>query len=114
MDVALIGTGLIGGSLGLALRSRGHRVVAYDLDAARLDRALALGIADSGAADLAAAVAGCDIVVVATPVGRVADAVVAALDAGAPVVTDVGSVKATVVESARRHGVRFVGGHPMA
>lgn len=117
MDVALIGTGLIGGSLGIALRARGHRVVAHDVDPARLARALDLGVADEGAPDLVAAVAGCDIAVVATPVGRVADAVVAALAAGAPVVTDVGSVKAPIVRAvaaASDRSAQFVGGHPMA
>ena len=56
---------------------------------------------------------------VAVPVGAIADAVVAALDAGAPLVTDVGSVKAPVgrrgrASVARRGAARFVGGHPMA
>ena len=64
------------------------------------------------------AVVGADLVVVAVPVGAIAGAVVAALDAGAAVVTDVGSVKAPVVaevEAARPDAsARFVGGHPMA
>jgi len=116
VHVALIGTGLIGGSLGLALRSRGHHVVAFDLDPARLARAMEIGVADIGAADPVAAVLGCDLAVVATPVGRVGTAVLAALDAGAPVVTDVGSVKAPIVDAVSGHGraERFVGGHPMA
>ena len=71
MDVALVGTGLIGGSLGLALRARGHRVVAFDLDPVRLDLARDLGVADAIATDLASAVATCDVAVVATPeIGR--------------------------------------------
>ena len=61
---------------------------------------------------------GADLVVIAVPVGAVADAVIEALDAGAAVVTDVGSVKAPVVaavEAARPEAsARFVGGHPMA
>ena len=117
MDVALVGTGLIGGSLGLALRARGHRVVAFDLDPVRLDRARDLGVADAIATDLASAVATCDVAVVATPVGQVAEAVLAALDAGAPVVTDVGSVKAPIVArvgAASDRAPQFVGGHPMA
>jgi prephenate dehydrogenase len=70
------------------------------------------------ASGVAEAVAGAAITVVAVPVGAVAEVAIAALDAGAPVVTDVGSVKAPLVETvtAERPGAaaRFVGGHPMA
>ncbi|HEX5614951.1 MAG TPA: prephenate dehydrogenase/arogenate dehydrogenase family protein [Acidimicrobiia bacterium] len=116
--VAVVGTGLIGGSIGLGLRQRGIEVRGHDRDPDRLARALALGAIDRADASLADAVAGADLVVVATPVGGVVDAVVAALDAGAPLVTDVGSVKGPLVaavEAARPDAVhRFVGGHPMA
>ncbi|MFM7617754.1 MAG: prephenate dehydrogenase/arogenate dehydrogenase family protein [Actinomycetes bacterium] len=116
MHVALIGTGLIGGSLGLALRSRGHRVVAFDVDPTRAARALGMGAADEVVDDPVRAVAGCDLAVVATPVGRIGPTVVATLEAGAPVVTDVGSVKGPVVREVATHGraAHFVGGHPMA
>jgi prephenate dehydrogenase len=117
-SVALVGTGLIGGSLGLALRRAGVHVVGHDRDAARGDAALEAGAVDELAPDLAAAVAAADLTVVAVPVGRVADVVIDALDAGAAFVTDVGSVKAPVVaavEAARPEAsVRYVGGHPMA
>jgi prephenate dehydrogenase len=116
--VAVLGTGLVGGSVGLAARARGLHVTGYDRDPDRGARALAVGAIDARADDLAAAVAGSDLVVVAVPVGLVAEVAVAAFDAGAPVVTDVGSVKAVVVEAveAARPAVadRFVGGHPMA
>ncbi len=116
--VTVLGTGLVGGSVGLAARARGHHVTGFDLDPARAARAQALGAVDAVAADLAGAVAGSDLVVVAVPVGRAAEVATAAFDAGAPVVTDVGSVKAGVVEAveATRPGAadRFVGGHPMA
>jgi prephenate dehydrogenase len=116
VHVALIGTGLIGGSLGLALRARGHHVVAFDLDPDRLARAAAIGAIDAVADDPDVAVAGCDLAVIATPVGRVGATALAALDAGAPVVTDVGSVKAPVVAEVGLHdrADHFVGGHPMA
>ena len=62
--------------------------------------------------------AGADVVIVAVPVGRVAELVVDALDAGAPAVTDVGSVKVAVLDAVRAArpdlAPRFVGGHPMA
>jgi prephenate dehydrogenase len=118
MRIAVLGTGLIGGSVGLAARAHGHQVAGFDPDADRLARAEALGALDVAAPDLAAAVDGVDLVVVATPVGRAAEVALAALDAGAPVVTDVASVKAAVVEAVETadpaRARRFVGGHPMA
>jgi prephenate dehydrogenase len=117
-SVALVGTGLIGGSIGLALRRAGVRVCGFDRDAERGAAALDAGALDAVAPDLAAAVSGSDLSVVAVPVGFVADVVVEALDAGARLVTDVGSVKAPVVaavEAARPDAApRYVGGHPMA
>jgi prephenate dehydrogenase len=117
-SVALVGTGLIGGSIGLALRRAGVTVRAFDHDPEHAAAALAAGAADELAPDLASAVAGADLTVVAVPVGFVADVVVEALDAGAGLVTDVGSVKAPLVaavEAARPDGsARYVGGHPMA
>src|SRR6185369_13479632 len=116
--IALVGTGLVGGSVGLALRRAGVIVHAYDRDAGRLEQARELGAIDVGTATLEDAVRDADVVLVAVPVGHIADAVVAALDAGAPAVTDVGSVKAPIVaavEAARPElSARFVGGHPMA
>jgi prephenate dehydrogenase len=117
-SVALVGTGLIGGSIGLALRRSGVPVVGFDDDAARGDAALEAGAVDELAPDLESAVAGVDLTVVAVPVGKVAEVVVGALDAGVGLVTDVGSVKAPVVaavEAARPDAAaRYVGGHPMA
>ncbi len=116
--VAIVGTGLIGGSVGCALRRAGVTVAGFDRDVARLEQARAVGAVDEIGASLSDAVQGADIVLVAVPVGHVADAVAAAFDAGAPVVTDVGSVKVPVVhavEQARpNRASSFVGGHPMA
>jgi prephenate dehydrogenase len=117
-QVALIGTGLIGGSVGLALRREGLVVRGLDRDPTRADDAKRLGVLDEVARSVAEVVAGADLVVVAVPVGRIADVVVEALDAGATLVTDVGSAKGGVVaavEAARPAlAPRFVGGHPMA
>jgi prephenate dehydrogenase len=117
-SVALVGTGLIGGSIGLALRRAGVAVCGFDDDAERAAAALAAGAVDQLAPDLATAVAPADLTVVAVPVGNISDIVIAALDAGARLVTDVGSVKAPVVaavEAARPDAApRYVGGHPMA
>ncbi len=116
--VALVGTGLIGGSVGLGLRRAGAEVVGHDPDTERAEQARALGAVDRLASSVAEAAAGVDVVIVAVPVAQVAGVVIDALDAGAPLVTDVGSVKAPVVaevEAARPQPARrFVGGHPMA
>ncbi len=116
--VAVVGTGLIGGSVGAALRRRGVEVTGVDTDPRRRSEALERHVVDAAVADLGAAVEGADLVVVAVPVGAVAATVTAALDLGAAAVTDVGSVKAPVVGSVEgacpRTGSRFVGGHPMA
>ena len=104
---AVVGTGLIGGSIGLALRKRGWHVTGRDRDPARAARALELGARDAGGDDPAAAVT-----FVATPVGAVGSEAAAALARGPGVVTDVGSVKAPIVNAVA--DPRFVGGHPMA
>ena len=103
---AVVGTGLIGGSLGLALRRRGWWVVGWDRDPARLDRAAELGVIDEpGRGEKV------DITFVATPVGAVIDEARVALERSA-VVTDVAGVKQSVVTGLA--DPRFVGGHPMA
>jgi prephenate dehydrogenase len=115
--VAVIGTGLIGGSIGLALTKHGHEVAGFDLDVSRAERARDLGAIAVVAPSVDEVLRGVDLAVLAVPVGRVAELACIALDAGAPIVTDVGSVKGPVVaavEAACRGADRFVGGHPMA
>jgi len=118
--VAIVGLGLIGGSLALALRRLPDppRIVATSADSADLERALADGIVDSAAADPASAVGEADLVVYATPVSVTLELLASTrsrIRDGA-VVTDVGSVKRSVVSRARAVGLgaRFVGGHPLA
>lgn len=101
------GLGLIGGSIGLALRERGWHVTGDDVDLERVKTAQAKGAIDAVGLDPEAVVT-----FVATPVLAVPDLVKAALDGTSGVVTDVGSVKAGVVGAV--DGPRFVGGHPMA
>ena len=118
--VAVIGTGLIGTSLALALKRRDPalRVTGFDADAARAARALELGALDS-CAPSPARLDGCEVIVLAVPVGAMRE-VLAALAplAGGAVVTDVGSVKAAVARDAREAlgaaAVHFVPGHPIA
>jgi prephenate dehydrogenase len=102
----VIGTGLIGGSIGLALRAQGWRVTGRDADPARAERARELGALDEVGDDTTA-----DITFVATPVSSVVGEARAALAHGG-LVTDVGSVKAPIA-AALDHPL-FVGGHPMA
>ena len=112
----MLGVGLIGGSIGLAARERAEaQVCGYDPDARVCAAALELGAIDTGAADIAGAVDGADVVFVAAPVGALVETVRAALaHAGADtVVTDAGSTKRTVAR-AGREDERFIGGHPLA
>jgi prephenate dehydrogenase len=104
---AIVGTGLIGGSIGLALRARGWHVSGQDADPQRAEAALARGALDAVGTDPSA-----EITFVATPVGATADAVRQALAGSAGLVTDVGSVKEPITRAVR--DPRFVGGHPMA
>jgi cyclohexadieny/prephenate dehydrogenase len=119
--VALIGIGLINGSLALNLRQHGlaGEIVACARREATLQRARELGMADRTTTDPAAAVAGADLVVLGAPPGAVdeiARAMAPGLEPGA-IVTDVSSIKAQVVHALRRHvphPARVIGGHPVA
>lgn len=121
MRVAIIGTGLIGTSLGLALQEvhEVDDVVGHDRDADRLGAALQRGGVTSAALTAADAVAEADLVVLAVPgsaVAAVAGTIAGALRPGA-IVTDVASVKTPVVatlQEALPAGIWLVGGHPMA
>jgi prephenate dehydrogenase len=99
----VVGTGLIGGSIGLALKASGWHVTGTDRNDAFAARALELGAVDAVGED-----PGAELTFVATPVGTVAE-----VAKGRPgVVTDVGSVKASIVAGVDHP--QFVGGHPMA
>lgn len=114
--VAVLGVGLIGGSIGLAARRRlGDEVVGWGRTPARLERAVALGAIDRAEDSLEAACEGADLVVCCGPVAALPGQVRAALDACGPdaVVTDVGSTKGELV-GAVGEDERFIGGHPLA
>ena len=116
MKVAVLGVGLIGGSIGLAAKRRiGAEVLGFDPDPATLDAAVEAGAIDSGADSAAAACAGAELVFCAAPVGVLPDLAREALDAGDAecVVTDVGSTKRGIV-AALGEDERFIGGHPLA
>jgi len=120
--LCIIGVGLIGGSLARALRAREYvgEIVGYGRTAANLYEAVRLGAIDGAETSVAAAVRDADMVVVAVPVRATREVLEQMRDALAPeaVVTDVGSVKLSVVADARAAlGARFadfVPGHPIA
>jgi prephenate dehydrogenase len=106
--VTIYGTGLIGGSLALALKQAFPRVVIAGVDNAEtLQRAQELQIIDVAGPQPA------DLVVLATPVGEILK-LLDQFQSQNTLVTDVGSTKSAICNKAGRLGVRFVGGHPMA
>jgi prephenate dehydrogenase len=120
--LCIVGTGLIGGSLARDLRRLGEvgEVVGSSRHAANLERAVDLGVIDRFDVDVARAVTGADMVVVAVPLGAISgvfERIRDAVDDDA-VITDVGSAKSSVVAAARSVlGLRlsqFVPGHPIA
>jgi prephenate dehydrogenase len=120
--ITLVGVGLLGGSLGLALRQRrlAERVEGYVRRPASVTECERLGVVNRATLDLESAVRDADLVVLCTPLAQMGPLVgqmLPALKSGA-VVTDVGSAKGTVTETLEplvaRAGAHFVGSHPMA
>ncbi len=108
---AVLGTGLIGASVGIGLRAAGWHVVGYDLSARASERAVTMGAIDVAASSVDEAVSGAELVVLAGPVPAIVETL-ASLETSA-LVTDVAGVKTPVVAAAG-HLSRFIGGHPMA
>jgi prephenate dehydrogenase len=118
---AILGVGLIGGSVALELRAAAlaEHIVGYDPDAPNLAQAIDLGVLDDAADTIADAVRDADLVVIATPPAKIVASALAAAEHAkeGAIFTDVGSVKLAVVEPLQRSlpkHVRFVGGHPVA
>ncbi|HEY8564293.1 MAG TPA: prephenate/arogenate dehydrogenase family protein [Beijerinckiaceae bacterium] len=119
--LAIVGFGLIGSSIARAARQMNlaDAIVAIDRDPAVLERVRALGIADATAQDASEGVAGADHIILCVPVGACGAVAAAIRDALAPgtIVSDVGSVKGSVVAQVMPHlpgGVAFVPAHPVA
>jgi prephenate dehydrogenase len=112
--VAIVGTGLIGASVGLAAKRHGATVVGFDEDRAVAEVAAERGAVDEVAGTLGEALRDAELAVVAVPVSRLAGRVRAVLEASgeACTVTDVGSTKAAVCAAADG-SPRFIGGHPV-
>jgi prephenate dehydrogenase len=119
--IAVIGTGLIGGSFALAARKQLPQafVLGWDRDRTALDRALRREAVHDVVDDLATAIHGADLVFIALPVGATIEVLPAISRAAGPrtLVTDAGSTKAQICKVAYEHfrgEARFLGGHPMA
>jgi len=120
-DITIVGVGLLGGSLGLAVKAvrPGARIVGVGHRRSSLDEALAVGAADAVTLDAAEGVKTADLVILCTPVGLFEPLLRQMAPALKPrcVVTDVGSTKAGVVRTAERilrDRAAFVGSHPIA
>jgi prephenate dehydrogenase len=121
-QITIVGTGLIGGSLGLALRQSGFsgNIIGCDKRAV-LEIAQARGAIDRAEADLERAIVGSDVIVLATPVGCILSQLeaVAPLAPSTVLITDTGSTKEQFVQRARlllgnNAAERVLPGHPMA
>jgi len=117
-SAAVIGLGLIGGSVSRDLAARGVRVRAYDANADHLASALRDGVVHEALDWTLAGVAGAEVVVIAVPVDAAIEILgrLEPFTSDARLITDVGSTKARIVASANdlQLGARFVGSHPMA
>jgi len=122
-QIAILGTGLIGASIGLALKANdrldGIDIIGYDREKKNLSRAKKIGAVDRSEKNITKAVRDASIIVLAAPVlanHRMIEEVASHLNPGV-VVTDTGSTKAATIKVAHENlpeGVSFVGGHPMA
>ncbi len=119
---AILGVGLLGGSVALSLRqARGAtcEIVGYSRNPDKRAELIRHGIVDTACDSVAEACVESDVIVVATPVDRIAEFVIQAADASPPdcLITDVGSTKAQIVEATNAHqgaAAKFVAAHPIA
>ncbi|MCL1464868.1 prephenate/arogenate dehydrogenase [Argonema galeatum] len=115
MNIGIVGLGLIGGSLGLDLRSLGHQILGVSRRSSTCQEALARGIVDDAGVNLSM-LAAADVVFICTPLGAIIPTVEELIPhlSAHTIVTDVGSVKTPIVKAAAAIWPNFVGGHPMA
>ena len=115
MNIGIVGLGLIGGSLGLDLRSRGHLVFGLSRREQTCQQAIARGIVDGASVD-PALIATAEVIFICTPLAAIISTVEQLIPylSTSTVITDVGSVKAPIVEAIAPMWPNFVGGHPMA
>ncbi len=118
MEIGIVGLGLIGGSIGLDLRSIGHRVVGVSQRSSTCERAMERGAVDEASTD-AAILSTCEVVFLCTPLSHLISTVekIAPFLSKTAILTDVGSVKTPIVRAMTTCTTvlnPFVGGHPMS
>jgi len=118
--VAILGVGLIGGSLALSIKNEQTEIIGFDVDEENLQKARVLGVIDKGTTHLARAVEDADFIFLCSPVAKLFELIsflrYTPLKKGA-IISDTGSTKGTLVEWTRdfqKKNVYFIGGHPMA
>ena len=118
--IAVVGVGLLGGSIAAAVRKRAAaRIVGVGRNRQRLESAQSAGLIDEAMTDINDAAARCSLIVVCTPVDRIAEDVTRAAAAcqTGTLITDVGSVKQTICSTLSRYNderATFIGSHPLA
>jgi prephenate dehydrogenase len=118
--ISIIGTGLIGGSLGLAFKqtAKNLKIIGFDSDIKAIEKAIELGAIDEGTNSIENAVHDSDVIFLCTPLDEIIKLLplVSKFAKLGAIITDVGSVKKAVLESAKniKGNVYFIGGHPMA
>ncbi len=118
--VAVLGVGLIGGSLALSLKNENIEIIGFDVDAQNLQKAIDLGVIDHATDHLAGAVQDADVIFLCSPVGKLFELLsflrYTPLKEGA-IISDTGSTKSSIMEWTKgfqQRKVHFIGGHPMA
>jgi prephenate dehydrogenase len=115
--VCIVGLGLLGSSIGKALKSKGLADCVYGVVRKEnyIDKAIDMGIIDAGSLDIKQGVCDADFIILAVPVKTVLKYIdiLSELDIGNTIVTDVGSTKLDIVNLAEKKLVNFVGSHPM-
>jgi arogenate dehydrogenase (NADP+) len=118
MQIGIIGLGLIGGSLGLDLRSQGHNVWGLSRSQSTCDQAKSMGAVNDAVLSLSDIknLAQTGVIFICTPINAILDTIAAIAPAlnSSTILTDVGSVKSAIISKAQKLHPRFIGGHPMA
>ena len=115
MKIGIIGLGLIGGSLGIDLRSQGHQILGISRQETTCQIAVQRGVADLASTNLEI-LQDTDIIIICTPIDAIAPTIKQLIPHLNPntIITDVGSVKYPIVKACSELWANFVGGHPMA
>lgn len=115
INIGIVGLGLIGGSIGLDLRTLGYRVLGVSRREQTCQKAIALGAVDEASLDISL-LSIADIIFICTPIALIFPTLKQLIPILSPttILTDVGSVKTPIVEAVSSVWPNFVGGHPMA